>query len=161
MRISDWSSDVCSSDLIGGDLGGARLGEHQFHFGKLFDRLLDLALHRQRLFEADRGHACRGERQILLIELGDELRAEQAKRRYRREEKRETTQDEWPRPSERLVEQRQITILALADQPHLLPGDTTANEECHQRGSQRERENEGGDKAIGRASGRERGGQYV
>src|SRR3546814_3389338 len=39
MRISDWSSDVCSSDLVGGrrvgrdlavDLGAARLGVLQF-----------------------------------------------------------------------------------------------------------------------------------
>src|SRR3546814_20189738 len=32
MRISDWSSDVCSSDLEGGDLGaahGQRLGQTQ------------------------------------------------------------------------------------------------------------------------------------
>src|SRR3546814_9859480 len=26
MRISDWSSDVCSSDLLGGDLRGQRAG---------------------------------------------------------------------------------------------------------------------------------------
>src|SRR3546814_1003009 len=48
MRISDWSSDVCSSDLLGfidrepGDLfSNARLGDRPHHCG---DQLVDLLL---------------------------------------------------------------------------------------------------------------------
>src|SRR3546814_19167103 len=31
MRISDWSSDVCSSDLRGDDTGGMRAGDSGYH----------------------------------------------------------------------------------------------------------------------------------
>src|SRR3546814_6079892 len=72
---------------IGGDLGGTRLGEHQLHFGEFLDCLLDLALHYQGLFQTDGRHAGRGEREVLLIELRNELRAEQSEYRNRRQEK--------------------------------------------------------------------------
>src|SRR3546814_5912138 len=82
---------------IGGDLGGTRLGEHQLHFGEFLDCLLDLALHYQGLFQTDGRHAGRGEREVLLIELRNELRAEQSEYRNRRQEKGEASEDERPR----------------------------------------------------------------
>src|SRR3546814_20511544 len=98
---------------IGGDLGGTRLGEHQLHFGEFLDCLLDLALHYQGLFQTDGRHAGRGEREVLLIELRNELRAEQSEYRNRRQDKGEASEDERPRPCDRLLEQWQVAILAL------------------------------------------------
>src|SRR3546814_6539872 len=43
MRISDWSSDVCSSDL-NADVVGKRQGGLQSHLGKAFRGLRHLAL---------------------------------------------------------------------------------------------------------------------
>src|SRR3546814_1803311 len=76
MRISDWSSDVCSSDL--------------------------------------------------------------------RQEKGEASEDERPRPCDRLIEQWQVAILALADEPHFLLGHMAADQEGNQRRNKGDREDEGG-----------------
>src|SRR3546814_6488905 len=56
MRISDWSSDVCSSDLIAGLVRGASKGEglgNQF-LGNI--RETDAVLHVLRCFEGDVTH---------------------------------------------------------------------------------------------------------
>src|SRR3546814_19547694 len=103
---------------IGGDLGGTRLGEHQLHFGEFLDCLLDLALHYQGLFQTDGRHAGRGEREVLLIELRNELRAEQSEYRNRRQEKGEDSEDERPRTCERLIEQWKGRISGLTDDTH-------------------------------------------
>src|SRR3546814_13430051 len=58
MRISDWSSDVCSSDLFGGDVAG-RDGVHGNAFGRI--------LLRHRLGEAE--YAGLGGRIVGLAEL--------------------------------------------------------------------------------------------
>src|SRR3546814_2345755 len=84
MRISDWSSDVCSSRL-------------------------DLALHRQRLIDAHRRYACRGNGQVLLVKLRNEFRTEQSKDRERHQKECQAPGDERHRPAQRLVEQRQVT----------------------------------------------------
>src|SRR3546814_2835895 len=114
MRISDCSSDGCSSDLC-----------------------LDVALHRKRLFEADRRHARRGERHILLIELRNEFRAKQAERRDGEEEESKAAGDERPGLGNRLVEQRQIALLQVADCPDFLLGNLAAD---HQRDKRRRSE---------------------
>src|SRR3546814_4034449 len=54
MRISDWSSDVCSSDLLAAH-GGAALPLHLQHAAPADRR--DLVAGRHRLRDGDAGHA--------------------------------------------------------------------------------------------------------
>src|SRR3546814_9636750 len=57
MRISDWSSDVCSSDLIGGSQPGGELGEHMEGADKVdLDRLAINVERVRRIVPADRLH---------------------------------------------------------------------------------------------------------
>ncbi|MCY1172442.1 hypothetical protein D9M73_125770 [compost metagenome] len=130
---------------IGRNLSGAGLGKHQLDFGQFFHGGLDLSLHSERLFEVDRGNAGRGEGNILLVELRDELAAQQSERRHRGEKEGQSAEDERPRPCDRLVEQRQIALLALADQPHFLLGDPAANEQRHHGRHEGQRQDEGRD----------------
>src|SRR3546814_20191336 len=102
MRISDWSSDGCSSDL-----------------------------------------------------LRNELRAEQSEYRNRRQEKGEASEDERPRPCDRLIEQWQVAILALADEPHFLLGHMAEDQEGNQRRNKGDREDEGGNRSEARRVGNE------
>src|SRR3546814_11953335 len=69
MRISDWSSDVCSSDLI----GIAVLGKDQCHLGQCLECIFDVELHRGRLVDRGGWNTKVGDRDVLLVELRHEL----------------------------------------------------------------------------------------
>src|SRR3546814_2451962 len=76
MRISDWSSDVCSSDLI----GIAVLGKDQCHLGQCLECIFDVELHRGRLVDRGGWNTKVGDRDVLLVELRHELLSKRTER---------------------------------------------------------------------------------
>src|SRR3546814_11986130 len=79
MRISDWSSDVCSSDLI----GIAVLGKDQCHLGQCLECIFDVELHRGRLVDRGGWNTKVGDRDVLLVELRHELLSKRTEQQHR------------------------------------------------------------------------------
>ena len=125
---------------IGGDIGGADLGEHLRDFREALDATFERRLHRHRLTETRAGDAKRVERDVAFIEIGDELRPQAGRGEAADHDQSDRSGDDRHPHSQRPVEQRTV---ASPGRPHyavLLFIDAPRDEGRDRRGHEGERQ---------------------
>ena len=122
---------------IGGDLGGPDLGNHFLDLGELLDARFQLLLHAHRLGKTGARNAQRMQRDVALVEIGDELAAEPGGQEADQHGQHHSASDHQLAPAQRFAEQR---CVAAADAAHhrcfllrYLPGDEQRHRSRHER----------------------------
>ena len=125
---------------IGRDIGGADLGEHFGYFGKLLDPVLERGLHLHRLAEAGPRDSKRMERNIALVEIGNEFGPQPGRGETAQGDQSECADHYRFARSKRPVDQRSIAPFGRRHDPAFLFLDSTGDEggDCRRDQGQRQ-----------------------